>query len=398
MANPQDDYQPPTIQKKAAVPHGNVPRNSQAWVIGGLALVMVLVILFSGGRSPKEHPGANQTPVPVAMDPNQQRIQEYRARIDTQAKILQQEQVRLAETKEAAFRLAPPGTAASASPVYAAPSYPAPVREKSWIESEKERRDYLSLFASNVASSRRDETPKPAETNPGTSVSSDASKPHNENVATEQGGAVVKTSKTKEAMSEEKRYKLFEGTVLETVLTNRLDGSFSGPVNCMVTTNVYSNDRQRLLIPQGSRVFGEVHKVEAVGQERLAVAFHRLVMPNGRSVSLDQFQGLNQIGETGLRDQVNHRYLQIFGVSLAIGAIAGFSQANTRYGVEESATDAYRQGVSSSLSQSSLRILDRFLNVLPTFTIREGQRVKVYLSGDLLLPAYEEQSDMKEEP
>jgi type IV secretory pathway VirB10-like protein len=29
------------------------------------------------------------------------------------------------------------------------------------------------------------------------------------------------------------------------------------------------------------------------------------------------------------------------------------------------------------------------LNVLPTFTIREGQRVKVYLSDDLLLPAYE---------
>ena len=58
--------------------------------------------------------------------------------------------------------------------------------------------------------------------------------------------------------------------------------------------------------------------------------FHRLIMPDGYSVSLDKFQGLNQIGETGLRDQVNHHYLQVFGVSLAIGAIAGFSQANTQ--------------------------------------------------------------------
>jgi type IV secretory pathway VirB10-like protein len=74
---------------------------------------------------------------------------------------------------------------------------------------------------------------------------------------------------------------------------------------------------------------------------------------------------------------------------LAIGAIAGLSQANTRYGLDESATDAYRQGVTSNLSQSSLRILDRYLNVLPTFTIREGHRVKIYLSNDLLLPAYE---------
>ncbi len=159
-------------------------------------------------------------------------------------------------------------------------------------------------------------------------------------------------------------------------------------MNCMVTTNVYSHNGLHLLIPQGSRALGEVKKIETFGEERLAVAFHRLLMPDGYSVSLDQFRGLNQIGETGLNDQVNHHYLQVFGVSLAIGAIAGLSQANTAYGVNESAADAYRQGAATSLSQSSLRILDRYLNVLPTVTIREGHRVKIYLSDDLLLPAY----------
>ena len=48
-----------------------------------------------------------------------------------------------------------------------------------------------------------------------------------------------------------------------------------------------------------------------------------------------------------------------------------------------------RQGVAANLSQSSLRILDRYLNALPTFTIREGHRIKVVLSGDLELPALE---------
>ncbi len=185
------------------------------------------------------------------------------------------------------------------------------------------------------------------------------------------------------------QYRLFEGTMFETVLTNRLDGTFSGPVNCMVTTNVYSHNGQHVLIPQGTRVLGEARKVETFGEHRLAVMFHRLIMPDGYSVSLDKFQGLNQIGETGLEDLVNHHYLQVFGASIAIGLIAGFSQANTTYGVGESATDAYRQGVASSLSQSSVHILDRYLNVVPTITIREGHRVKVYLSDDLLLPAYE---------
>jgi type IV secretion system protein TrbI len=151
---------------------------------------------------------------------------------------------------------------------------------------------------------------------------------------------------------------------------------------------VYSHDHNHILIPSGSRVLGDVHPVESAGQQRLAVSFHRLIMPDGFSVNLDQFHGLDQVGETGLRDQVNHHYLQIFGASIAIGMIAGLAQSNTQYGTTNSATDAYRQGVANSLSQSSMHILDRFLNILPTFTIREGQRIKIYLQEDLTVPAY----------
>ena len=109
-----------------------------------------------------------------------------------------------------------------------------------------------------------------------------------------------------------KTYVLFEGTILETVLINRLDGGFAGPVECLLSTDVYSNDRQHLLIPAGSKLLGETKKVDTFGQTRLAVVFHRVLMPGGYSVSLDQFKGLNQIGDTGLRDQVNNHYLRIF--------------------------------------------------------------------------------------
>jgi type IV secretory pathway VirB10-like protein len=36
-----------------------------------------------------------------------------------------------------------------------------------------------------------------------------------------------------------------------------------------------------------------------------------------------------------------------------------------------------------------VNVLDRFINIPATITIREGHRVKVYLTQDLLLPAYE---------
>jgi type IV secretion system protein VirB10 len=158
----------------------------------------------------------------------------------------------------------------------------------------------------------------------------------------------------------------------------------------MVTNPVYSHDRQHVLIPEGSTVLGEVRKVSGLGQRRLAVVFHRLLMPDGYSVDLDQFQGLNQVGQTGLSDRVNNHYLQMFGASVALGVIAGAAEStSSNVGLYENGGDAYKSGVASSLSQSGTHILDRFLNVAPTLTIREGHRVKVYITQDLLLPAYE---------
>jgi type IV secretion system protein TrbI len=293
------------------------------------------------------------------------------------------------------------------------------------IQAERNKRAYMSLFASNLALSYRKlpantqaavaetgsavpntfpsapEAPqitqllKDMQTNPipampGASLSPPTRK--NSAEATldgkEEGRNPAAVSAGAVNAATGKDYVLFEGTFLETVLINRLDGQFAGPIECLLSTDVFSSDRQHLLIPAGSKLLGETKKVDTFGQNRLAVTFHRLLMPDGYSVNLDQFKGLNQAGDTGLRDQVNNHYLRIFGVSLAIGAIGGVAQAGTTGSLTASGTDLMRQGFAQSTAQSSAQILDKFLNVMPTVTIREGHRVKVYLSGDLALPDY----------
>ena len=140
-------------------------------------------------------------------------------------------------------------------------------------------------------------------------------------------------------------------------------------------------------------VIGSSSAVQSWGDSRLAVTFHRLLMPDGHTYSLDKFKGLDQIGASGLRDQVNRHYLQVFGASLAIGAISGLAQYNTLAGFDYTFTDAYRQAAGGSLATSASRVLDRYLNALPTITIREGFRIKVYLTNDLELPAYDERQE-----
>jgi type IV secretion system protein TrbI len=184
-----------------------------------------------------------------------------------------------------------------------------------------------------------------------------------------------------------KLFRLMEDTVLETVLVNRISGASVGPIITMITTDVYSMNGGHLLIPKGTRILGSVTAVASMNQERLFVAFHRMIMPDGYSVSLDKFQGLDVVGQAGLRDLVNHHYLKIFGTSIALAAIAATAQIgnNSSFGTYDWGVQM-RSGISESMSQSSQRILERFMNTLPTFTIRERTRVKIMLSGDLLLP------------
>ena len=121
-------------------------------------------------------------------------------------------------------------------------------------------------------------------------------------------------------------HRLLEGTVIDAVLSNRLDGDAAAPVNCLVTNPVYSHSGQHVVIPAGARVLGETRPVQSLGETRLAVAFHRLLMPDGRTYRLDRFLGLNQIGDAGLRDKVNHHYLATFGAAAAVGLVSGLGQ------------------------------------------------------------------------
>jgi len=188
-------------------------------------------------------------------------------------------------------------------------------------------------------------------------------------------------------------YIIYEGLTLDTVLMNRLDGDAVGPVKVLVSNPVYSHDHQHVLIPEGTIVLGEARKIGVAGfgqQRRISVAFHRLLMPDGYSVDLDQFHGLDQIGEEGLKDLVNNHYLQIFGTSIALGVIAGAAQISEGgANLTSSGSQSFTNGAASSVSQSATTVLDRFIQIPPTITIREGHRVKVYFTQDMLLPAYE---------
>ena len=177
--------------------------------------------------------------------------------------------------------------------------------------------------------------------------------------------------------------RIYEGSFLEAVLVTELSGEFPGPVLANVSVPFYSAGRQRVLIPRGARVVGTVAAVSGADQERLAVAFHRIIWPDGRTVSLE-FNGLNQIGESALKDEVDRYYFSMFAAAGAVGILSGLTAIGSN--PYAGGRQGFQAGASQGLGEGAVRILDRFLNRLPTITIRAGHRVRIWFTGDVLVP------------
>jgi type IV secretory pathway VirB10-like protein len=183
-------------------------------------------------------------------------------------------------------------------------------------------------------------------------------------------------------------YRIFEGSVFEGVVTNHIDGGLSGPILIMLTTDYYSHDHQQLLLPQGTRLIGSVQAVNSSQARKMVVSFHRAICPDGFSVDLDKFAGLDPLGTTGLATKVDNRYFQTFAVAAAIGGLGGLAQIGNNNILDPSAQ--IRNGVTSQTSQEGEQILNHFLNRLPIITLKEGSRARVYIGRDILIPSYAE--------
>jgi type IV secretion system protein VirB10 len=415
----------PTLHRNLELPKGVLQKNLKTFVYLGAALLVIVAALFSssGKKTPGQQASAKgQPPQPTLQDNTDSNVQELKNQLQAERQKEQQATMAAAALGDPAFASATPqqrSAAAAYGPTgVAVPCIPGqpcpqaqqgnmqmqltPVQQQAQLIAAKEReRADDARFASNLVYSRSADPPQqqqqgqivPAQHGPGErQVNNNPVSPPAEGKQEDTPGGYKRPLEANLDSAVGQPYLVYEGSALDTVLMNRLDGDAVGPVKVLVSNPLYSHDHQHVIVPEGTVVLGEAKKIGAAGfgqQRRMAVVFHRLIMPDGYSVDLDQFQGLDQIGEEGLKDKVNNHYLQIFGTSIALGVIAGASQITQGGGtITTSGSQGFTNGAAASVSQSAATILDRFIQIPPTITIREGHRVKVYFTQDLLLPAY----------
>ncbi len=198
-------------------------------------------------------------------------------------------------------------------------------------------------------------------------------------------------------------YTVMAGSVIPAVLVSGINSDLPGPILAQVNQSVFDSATGRsLLIPQGSRLIGAYQNASTYGQQRIRIAWQRLIFPNTASMDLPQMPGADQSGFAGFTDQVNNHYLSTFGTAAVMSLISagqmvgqmatfgggagysayGYYQPNQWAMAGEMAGSA-ASGQVGSLGQQTM---GNGMNRPATIEIRPGYQFNVMVTEDLAFP------------
>ena len=182
-------------------------------------------------------------------------------------------------------------------------------------------------------------------------------------------------------------YILQSGSIISAALVTGIKSNVEGQITAQVTAHVYDSPTGRiLLIPQGSRLIGSYANSIGFGQDRLALVWNRIILPNGKSLTLDNLPGSDRQGFAGLKDGVDHHFDRLavaagLSTMMSIGAQAGSAG-------DSDIAEAIRDGITDTAGRTGNDIVQRQLAVAPTLTIRPGFSLRVLVGRDLILEPY----------
>ncbi len=183
-------------------------------------------------------------------------------------------------------------------------------------------------------------------------------------------------------------YILQAGSVIAAALITGIKSDLPGSITAQVTENVYDSPTgSHLLIPQGARLIGQYDSQVAFGQSRVLLVWNRVVMPNGTSIVLERLQGTDPQGFSGLEDDVDYHWGQLFKAA-ALSTLLGVGTQLGSNDEESEIAQAIRESAQGAASNVGQQIVGRQLNIQPTLTIRPGFPVRVIVNRDLVMQAY----------
>lgn len=167
-----------------------------------------------------------------------------------------------------------------------------------------------------------------------------------------------------------------QGSVIQAVMETALDSTRAGFARAIVSRDVMSFDGTRVLIPKGSRLFGNYQADVSLGQKRALIQWQRLTRPDGSLIDLDS-PSADPLGRAGLKGKVNTHFFQRFSGAILQSVLDVGVRAATR----EVDGNTVIVGLPGSTTQAAT--IQNPTDIKPTLKIRQGASVSVFVARDL---------------
>jgi len=174
------------------------------------------------------------------------------------------------------------------------------------------------------------------------------------------------------------RFLLPKGAFIDCTLETAIDSTLPGMTTCITATDTFSADGTVVLLERGTKLVGETRGEVAQGSSRVFVLWTEARTPTGVVVPLAS-PGTDELGRSGLSGEVNRHFWQRFGAAILISVIGGAVQA----GVQSTSSNG-TVIIDPSSSQNVLtEVLKGTVNIPPTITKQNGDRIQVFVARDL---------------
>ena len=188
-------------------------------------------------------------------------------------------------------------------------------------------------------------------------------------------------------------FELKRGSVIPATLITGINSDLPGRITAQVSQNVYdSATGHRLLIPQGTKLFGRYHSKVSFGQSRVLVVWSDIIFPNGSTLQIGGMAGTDAEGYGGFNDKVNNHYLKTFGSAVMIALIGtGIDMAvpqSSTLATQDTASDAARRNFAETFGRVADRTIQRNMDVQPMLQIRPGYKFNVLVDQDIVFPGW----------
>ena len=172
-----------------------------------------------------------------------------------------------------------------------------------------------------------------------------------------------------------------QGTLIQASLETALDSSLPGDIRAIVSENVYAFDGSRVLIPRGSRLVGRYQSDIDLAQERVTIAWDRIILPSNQSVEISAYGG-DQLGRAGVTGDVDTHFLERFGSAALLSIVSAGPSLATASLTDPDVADTV-EDVGGDLGGSTHSAIDESLSIEPTIRVPQGAAITVMVDRDL---------------